>query len=80
MRAIKQKIRVPASRELNIKLPDEAVAHEEAEIIALFESVASSPDDKFVAMESAINDEMFLADLRETMADFEHVDSEVRIA
>ncbi len=80
MRAIKQKMTVPASHELRIKLPDEAVAHEEAEIIVLFESAASLPDDKFAVMESAMNDEMFLADLREAIADFEHADREGKIA
>ncbi|MBA3711818.1 MAG: hypothetical protein H0W76_05115 [Pyrinomonadaceae bacterium] len=80
MRAIKQTVTVPVSRELNIKLPEEAIAHEEAEIIVLFKSVASSPDDKFTAMESAMSDKMFLADLHEAMGDFEHADSEGKIA
>jgi len=46
----------------------------------LFKSVASSPDDKFTAMESAMSDKMFLADLHEAMGDFEHADSEGKIA
>ncbi len=80
MRAIKQKVTVPVSRELSIKLPEEAVAYKEAEVIVLFESAASSPDDKFTAMEPATNDEMFLADLHGAMDDFQHANSEGKIA
>ena len=33
-------------------------------------------DNKFQAIEEAMNDELFLADLREIMEDFRHVDAE----
>lgn len=77
MQAIKQTVTVPSSRELNIKLPDDAVAHEEAEVIVLFKS-SRAGDEKLAAMEDAMTDEAFLADLHETMSDFAQVDGEVR--
>ena len=33
-------------------------------------------ENKFTAMQEAMNDELFLADLRETMEDFRHADAE----
>lgn len=36
MRAVRQLVTVPASRELRIQLPEEAAPHEEAEVIVLF--------------------------------------------
>jgi hypothetical protein len=33
-------------------------------------------DNRFRAMQEAMNDELFLADLREVMEDFSHVDAE----
>ncbi len=71
---------MPPSRELNIKLPEEAAAHEEAEVIVLFKPTMLSPDDKLAAMESAMKDETFLADLREVMEDFHYADSEGKVA
>lgn len=79
MQAIKQTVTVPPSRELNIKLPDDAVTHEEAEIIVLFKS-SRAGEDRFAAMEDAMADEAFLADLHETMSDFAQADGEVRLS
>lgn len=76
MQAIKQTVTVPPSRELNIKLPQDAVANEEAEVIVLFKSAGQTQEEKYVAIEEAMNDELFLSDLHETMKDFEHVDRE----
>ncbi len=66
MEAIKRTVIVPPSRELSVKLPKEAIAHQEAEVIVLFKSEAQLQDDRLVAMQAAMNDELFLADLRET--------------
>lgn len=78
MQAHKQRITVPASRELRIKLPDEAAAHEEAEVIVLFKRASQADEEKFAAMEQAMNDEMFLADLRDTMNDFADADRDAQ--
>jgi hypothetical protein len=74
MDALKQFVRVPASRELSIRLPENAIANEEAEVTVLFKSQTPSYDEKLKAMEAAIRDDLFVADLRDTMIDFEHAD------
>jgi hypothetical protein len=74
MRAVRQIVTVPASRELRIQLPDEAVPHEEAEVIVLFRR--SAPDDKLSAMREAMSDELFLADMHEVAEDFAHADED----
>lgn len=76
MNVIKQTIRVPATRELHIKLPTDALTDEEAEVIVLFKAAALDQGAKLVAMKSAMNDELFLADLAGTMNDFQHIDDE----
>ncbi len=80
MQAIKQTVTVPATRELHIKLPDEAAAHEEAEVIVLFKSTSPASDERLAAMRAAMSDELFLSDLTETMEDFQHADRDTRIA
>lgn len=80
MHAIKQTVTVPATRELHIKLPDDAVAHEEAEVIVLFKSTSPIQDERVAAMRAAMSDELFLSDLTETMEDFQHADRDTRIA
>lgn len=78
MQAHKQRIIVPPSRELLVKLPDDAAAHEEAEVIVLFKQSSRSLDHRFAAMREAMNDELFLADLHETMNDFADADYEAQ--
>jgi hypothetical protein len=76
MRAVRQIITVPASRELRIQLPEEATPHEEAEVIVLFKRSAADADDKLNAMREAARDELFLADLNEVAEDFKHADED----
>jgi hypothetical protein len=78
MRAVRQTVIVPASRELRIQLPEEAAPHEEAEVIVLFKR--SAADDKLRAMREAMSDELFLADLNEVDEDFRHADEEEHAA
>jgi hypothetical protein len=68
MRAVRQIVTVPASRELRIPLPEEAAPHEEAEVIVLFRR--DGADDKVRALREAMSDELFLADLNEVGEDF----------
>ena len=42
MQTIKRVVKVPADRELRIKLPDEATADEEVEVIVLFNTSPAS--------------------------------------
>jgi len=79
VQAIKQNITVPPSRELSIKLQENSIAHEEAEVIVLFKSSSHVMEEKYAAIEEAMKDELFLADLYETMNDFAPVDGEVKL-
>jgi hypothetical protein len=74
MRAVRQIVTVPASRELRIQLPEEAAPDEEAEVIVLFKR--SPAADKLGAMREAARDELFLADLNEVAEDFAHADAD----
>ena len=44
--------------------------------IYLREIVESEEDEKLAAMREAVNDELFMADLAETLEDFKHTDFE----
>ena len=76
MEAIRQIVTIPATRELRIQLPEEALAHQEAEVIVLFKSAPAGFDEKIKAIQEAASDELFLGDLKEIAEDFEYVDFE----
>lgn len=77
MEAINHLIKVPISRELKIQLPATAVADSDAEVVVLFRSQAKATrEEKYALMREAVSDEIFLADLKEVMADFQHADFE----
>ena len=72
MEAIKHFLKVPVSRELKIRLPATAVADSDAEVIVLFRSQAKAMrEEKYTLMREAMTDELFLADLKETIDDFQ---------
>lgn len=72
MEAIKHFLKVPVSRELKIQLPATAVADSDAEVIVLFRSQAKAMrEEKYTLMREAMMDELFLADLKETIDDFQ---------
>jgi len=76
MEAIKQVIKVPADRELRIRLPNDAITNEEAEVIILFRTTFEGRSAKLAAMREAMADPLFLADLHEIADDFKHADAE----
>jgi hypothetical protein len=76
MEAIKHLIKVPADRELKIRLPADAVTDTEAEVIVLFQSSSASPSAKLDAVREAMKDPLFLADLNEVAEDFKHADTD----
>jgi len=80
MQELKQIVTVPETRELLIKLPADAVPQEEAEVIVLFKSNEADLNADLAAMREAGKDEMFLADLEESMADFRQADIEDALA
>ena len=72
MEAITHFLKVPVSRELKIQLPATAVADSDAEVIVLFRSQAKAMrEEKYTLMREAMMDELFLADLKETIDDFQ---------
>lgn len=72
MEAIKHFLKVPVSRELKIQLLATAVADSDAEVIVLFRSQAKAMrEEKYTLMREAMTDELFLADLKETIDDFQ---------
>jgi hypothetical protein len=76
MEVIKQIVTVPASRRLQIQLPEDAAAHEEAEVIVLFKSSTQSHEAKLALMREAATDELFMADLVGVSEDFAYADAE----
>jgi hypothetical protein len=74
MQTIKRVVKVPADRELRIKLPDEAAADEEVEVVVLFNTSPTSFDEKIAAVRLAATDPLFLADINQVSEDFEYAD------
>ncbi|MDQ3919309.1 MAG: antitoxin family protein [Acidobacteriota bacterium] len=56
--------------------PPELAEGEELDVVLLPRRREGDEDGKLAAMREAANDELFLADLRETMEDFAHADAE----
>lgn len=77
MEAIRQTITIPATRNINIQLPETAAVNEEAEIIILFKpSSKKTYGEKIAELQAAATDPLFLADLKEITEDFKYVDQE----
>lgn len=77
MEAIRQTITIPATRNINIQLPETAAVNEEAEIIILFKpSSKKTYAEKIAELQAAATDPLFLADLKEIAEDFKYVDQE----
>lgn len=74
MQVIKQIVKVPPDRELRIRLPADVKAHEEVEVIVLFNAAPANPEQKLAAMREAAADPLFLADLNGTAEDFKHTE------
>lgn len=79
MQVIKRIVKVPADRLLHIELPEDALADEEAEVIVLFNALPSSQEEKLAAMQEAIKDPLYLADLDEAMGDFQYADKDGKL-
>ena len=78
MQAVKQQVRIPASRELRIQLPADALAETQAEVIVLFQASPTATEDEIAEFQEAMNDPRFIADLREVMNDFQHADFDAK--
>jgi hypothetical protein len=78
MQAVKQQVRIPANRELRIQLPAEALAETNAEVIVLFQASSVPAADELAELQEAMNDPLFVADLREVMDDFRHAEFDAK--
>ncbi len=76
MQAIKQTMKVPESRELQIRLPAGVAPNDTVEVILIYEETFESDEDKIEMMQAAMDDVHFRRDLEEIAADFEEVDAE----
>lgn len=78
MEAIKQTFTVPLTLELTVKLPEDAIPNETAEVIILYRAKKNGFADKLALMELAKNDELYLNDIKEIEEDFSFADAEVK--
>ena len=74
METIRQTVTIPANRELLIRLPETATAHDTAEIIILLRT--QNNFDKLAIMREAVTDPLYLADLQEISDDFRFTDAD----
>jgi hypothetical protein len=79
MEAIKRIFTVPITLEITVKLPDDAIPNETAEVIVLYRSKKNSIAEKLAFMESAKNDDLYLSDIREIEEDFSFADAEIKL-
>lgn len=75
METIRQTVTIPANRELLIRLPETAAAHDTAEIIILLKT-SDIQSNKLTTMREAAADPLYLADLREINDDFCFADAD----
>ncbi len=76
MEAIKRTVRTPKNREIRIRIPDQIPENEPVEIILVFGKETENFDMKINELKTAMNDELFLSDLKEISSDFEGIDLE----
>lgn len=74
MEAIKQIVRTPKNHEIRIKIPDHVPENDPVEIILFFRKKPEDYDNKIDELRNAMQDELFLSDLREISEDFKNVD------
>ncbi len=74
MEAIKQIVRTPPNHEVRVQIPLHAPANETVEIILLVRNKTDDFEHKINELETAMNDELFLSDLKEIAGDFEKID------
>ena len=79
MEAIKRILTVPLTLEITVKLPDDAVPNEKAEVIILYRSKKDGFAEKLAVMESAKTDDLYLSDIKEIEEDFSFADAEIKL-
>ena len=79
MEEIKQTFTVPLTLEITVKLPEDAIPNETAEVIVLYRSKKTGYSDKLALMELAKNDDLYMSDIMEIEKDFSFADAEMKI-
>ena len=76
MQAIKQTMKAPESRELQIRLPAEIAPNDIIEVIVIYGGTSETYEGKIDMIKAAMDDAHFRRDLEETAADYRELDSE----
>lgn len=76
MEAIKYMVPAPQNHEVKIKIPQYIPENELVEIILILRRRPLDFERKINDLKSAMNDELFLSDLREVSEEFEKIDFE----
>lgn len=76
MEAIKQIVRTPENHEVLIKIPQYVPENEPVEIILIVRKKRDDFERKINELKAALNDELFLSDLKEISEEFEKIDLE----
>jgi len=75
MEAIKQIIRTPKNREVRIKIPNSVPENELVEVILIIKNKTKGFEKKVNELKAAMEDELFLNDLKEVADEFETIDT-----
>lgn len=76
MEAIKQIVRTPQNHEVLIKIPPYVRENEIVEIILILRKKSNDFQHKLQELKTAMEDEIFLSDLKEVSDEFEKIDFE----
>ena len=77
MQAIKQTMKVPENRELQIRLPVGIAPDDTIEVILIYGNMVSENMEKINMLKAAMNDKQFLQDLSAIADDFSAVDDDI---
>lgn len=76
MEAIKHFVRAPQNHEVRIKIPQYIPENDLVEIILILRKKPGDFERKINELKTAMNDELFLSDLREVSEEFKKIDFE----
>lgn len=74
MEAIRQIVKIPEDHEVKIKVPQYLLKGEIVEVILIIKKRANDFEQKISQLRDAMNDEVFLSDLKDISEDFKEVD------
>jgi len=75
MNTLKKTLRIPKDRELRIKLP-ESFEIDKNVVITVKEEEKNEFEEKINSIKEAVNDKLYMEDLKDVMDDFKYIDSE----